>query len=283
MTGVTGNSQPVSYAAPTVAGDTAVDEILCTPASGSAFGLGATTVTCRGRDRLDREASCSFVVTLEPSVLGVKTFVAFGDSVTRGENGITGVGFTPLFVDTPNAYPTKLLGALTTDFPGQGVSVFNEGVSGEAVADGLARLPSVLASRRPGGLLLLEGYNDLLGRGQAASATVSSTLGSMVRLARTSGVPHVFVSTITPGRPGQRQINPAAIVSANALIRQMTVTEGAVLVDAYNAFVGQEAVLVENDGLHLTPAGNQLLAQLFYTTIRNRVPATVDAGILRSR
>lgn len=274
VVGVTGSAAPVSYPPPTAAGGTDVENVTCAPASGSSFSLGSTLVTCRGVDRLNREAACGFVVTLESSVLSVKTFVAFGDSVTLGENALPGVGLTPLVVDLANAYPTKLQARFDADFPGQGVKVFNEGKSGERATDAVARLPGVLTARQPGALLLLDGYNDLLNDGAAAVVPVSTALRDMVRLAKARGVAHVFVSTVTPSRPGQRQIGLSVILDANFLIRQMAAAEGAVLVDAYDAFFGQEAVLVGNDGLHLTPAGNDALASAFYDAIRTAVPAS---------
>jgi len=275
VTGVIGTGQAVTYPTPVAAGETAVDDVACAPASGSTFGLGATTVTCRAVDRLGRNASCGFVVTLSPAVLGVKTFVAFGDSVTLGENGIAGPAPIPAYIDTPNAYPTKLLTTFTTDFPGQGITVPNAGKSGERATDGVARLPSVLATYKPGGLLLLDGYNDLLNDGLSAAIPVANALGDMVRIARTAGVQHVFVSTITPSRAGSRQIPTEVILETNFRIRQMAAIEGAVLVDAYDAFFGQESTLVASDGLHPTPEGNAVLAATFYAAIRNRVPASL--------
>jgi len=275
ITGVIGAAQPVTYQAPKASGETAVEDVSCAPASGSSFSLGATTVSCRGVDRLGREASCGFVVTLKPAVLGVKKFVAFGDSVTLGENGLPVSALMPTFIDTPNAYPTRLLAQFAGDFPGQGITVPNAGKSGERATDGVARLPGVLTTEKPGGVLLLHGYNDLLNDGLAAAVPVSDALRDMVRLARTGGVPHVFVSTITPSRAGSRQIPPAAILETNFRIRQMAAAEGAVLVDAYDAFFGQESVLIGDDGLHLTPAGAEVLARTFYTAIRARVPATL--------
>jgi lysophospholipase L1-like esterase len=275
VTGVVGGSQAVTYPQPVTTGDTAFESLACTPASGSEFSLGATTVTCRGRDRLGREASCGFVVTLQPSTLGVKTFVAFGDSVTEGQNALPEPGVMPLFVDVANAYPTKLQGKFDADFPGQGITTINEGRGGERATDGVSRLAGVLAQQKPGALLLLDGYNDLLNDQQAAVQPVANAIRDMVRIARAAGVAHVFVSTITPSRPGLlRTIPSAIIVETNFLIRQVVASEGVVLVDAYDAFFGQESVLVGADGLHLTPAGNEVLAAAFYTAIRNRVPTS---------
>ena len=283
VTGVTGSSEAVNYPAPESTGDTALETLACTPASGVTFRLGDTTVTCRGRDRLGREVACGFVVTLQPAELGVQTFVAFGDSVTLGENALTGPGVIPLFVDVANAYPTRLQGKFDADFPGQGIRAINEGRGGERALEGVSRLPAVLSQHKPGGLLLLHGYNDLLIDGVPAVPNVAKALGEMVRIGRTAGVAHVFVSTITPSRAGQRQIPPATILEANFFIRQMAAAEGVVLVDAYDAFFGQESVLVGDDGLHLTPAGNEVLATSFYTAVRNRVPTSLLASPSRSR
>jgi len=281
VTGVIGTGQAVTFQAPTAAGETAVDDVACVPASGSTFSLGATTVTCRALDRLGRDASCGFVVTLAPAVLGVKTFVAFGDSVTLGENGLAGPAPVPAFIDTPNAYPTKLLATFGADFPGQGITVPNAGKSGERATDGVARLPSVLATYKPGALLVLHGYNDLLNDGLTAAIPVANALGEMVRLARAAGVAHVFVSTITPSHPGSREIPSDVILETNFRIRQMAAVEGAVLVDAYDAFFGQELTLVASDGLHLTPEGHAVMAATFYTAIRDRVPTSLLAGPAR--
>ena len=283
VTGVVTGKQEVIFPLPTAAGTTAVESIACTPASGTALPVGPTTVTCTGTDRLGRTARCGFVVTLKPSVLELASAVAFGDSVTAGENALPGVGQI-LFIDIINAYPTKLKAKFDLDFPTQGVSVINEGLSGERATDGVARLPTVLASRQPDALLLLDGYNDLLNDGVAASVPVADALRDMVRLAKADGVPFVFVATVTPSRPGIREIPIAAILQANFLITEMAAAEGVVLVDLFDAFFGQEATLVGDDGLHLTPAGNEVVAATFYSAIKATVPsmASVAPGAGRS-
>ena len=54
----------------------------------------------------------------------------------------------------------------------------------------------------------------------------------------------------------------------------MVRAEGATLVDTYPTFIGHEAEYVDQDGLHLRPAGNQALAQSFFTGIKNTVTST---------
>jgi lysophospholipase L1-like esterase len=49
----------------------------------------------------------------------------------------------------------------------------------------------------------------------------------------------------------------------------MALEEQAYLVNAFDAFTGREGELVGDDGLHLTAAGNQVLAETFYARIRS--------------
>ena len=215
-------------------------------------------------------------------LLKAMTFVAFGDSVTEGENALPLGGASLLFIDTANAYPTKLQSKLATSFPGQSAVVINEGVSNETSEDGVDRLPGVLAQHQPDGLLLLEGYNDL-GTGDPdpdAIQQVVASLQDMVQDARDAGVPYVFVSTLTPGRTGLRQRDASELLQVNALIRLMVMSEGAILVDSFNTFVGREATLVSDDGLHLTAAGNDVLAETFLSSITS---AVTSGGVVKLR
>ena len=264
--GVAGNEAAVTFPAPTLFGGAPPVAVTCTPTSGGAFPLGPTNVVCTARDSLNRQAFCAFTVTVSPSPLGADTFVAFGDSVTVGENGIT--AFRPMFVDAVNAYPTQLLSMLRGRYPSQTqINVINEGRGGERATESVSRLPSVLSRHRPQVLMMLTGFNDLLGDGTRAAQPVVDALRTNVRAAFSAGVRHVFVSTLPPSAPGKRQIDPDAIVQANALIRQFIASEGAVVVDPYPAFLGHEQELLESDGLHLKPEGNRVVAQTFFDAI----------------
>ncbi len=63
--GTTGNSTVATWPAPTV-GDNCpgIGAPTCTPASGSSFNVGVTTVTCSVADASNNTASCSFAVTV---------------------------------------------------------------------------------------------------------------------------------------------------------------------------------------------------------------------------
>jgi acyl-CoA thioesterase-1 len=185
-----------------------------------------------------------------------------------GENGITGARFRTFFVDAANAFPLQLQTMLRERYPEQPqIRVINEGRGGERATESVPRLPSVLAQHRPQVLLMLTGFNDLLGDGTPAALPVVDALRTNVREARSAGVQYVFVSTLPPSKPGKRQIDPQAIVQTNNLIRQFIPGEGAIVVDSYPAFLGREQELIESDGLHLSPEGNRAIAQAFFDAI----------------
>jgi len=266
--GVAGSQAAINFPAPTLAGGAPPVSVSCTPGSGTAFPLGPTNVVCTARDSVNRQAFCTFTVTLAPLALPVEKFVSFGDSVTSGENGITSARFRTFFVDAVNAYPLQLQTMLRDRYAAQPqISVINEGLGGERATESVSRLPSVLSRHRPQVLLILTGFNDLLGDGTSAAQPVVDALRTNVRAALSSGVRYVFVSTLPPSRPGKREIPPEAIVQANNLIRQFIPAEGAMLVDPYPAFLGREQELLESDGLHLKPEGNRVIAQAFFDAI----------------
>ena len=203
------------------------------------------------------------------------TVLAFGDSITEGQNGDPPPGACGqlLCVDVPNAYPTLLLSRLNTSYPGGEITVVNAGRGGEpAIGLGEARLPVEIAAAHPQALTLLDGANDAIG-GQSPAA-IATALRNMIRSARSAGVAHIAVSTLLPQRPGgtpPRGTAAAAIPGINDAIRPMVTSEGAILVDAYAAFVGRETTYLANDGLHVTPAGNQVLSQLFFQALAQAI------------
>jgi lysophospholipase L1-like esterase len=280
----TGPSAIVTYNAPTVTGGSAPVSVSCAPPSGSTFTVGTSTVTCTARDAQQRSESCGFAVTVQriPVVEAVR-FLAFGDSITYGVlpgcEGVTAQVFNlerdlPLLlrsVNIPASYPTKLQALLAERYTSQSPSVSNEGQPGETVQGGVTRLPGAISSNSPQVLLLQEGVNNLNGGGAAQSAVVAEGLRSMVRQARSRGIA-VFVGTLLPERAGGcRARAPALIAPTNELIRGVANTEGATLVDLYQAFAGMESTLLGIDGLHPTEAGYDRMAQTFFNAIRGKL------------
>ena len=289
--GVPGSGQPVTYPPATVTGGASPVTITCTPASGTSFNVGTTTVSCAAVDAASRQAQCSFTVTLTPMLVSVTKYVAFGDSLTEGQNGRPGL-HGERFVDVPNAYPTKLQSALNLEYPGQGITVPNYGKGGEPVGDGAnVLLQDALAKEKPGALLLLDGYNNLLNTcafgasiTDACSRAITDVgvgIRDLIRIGKRPeyGVRYIFVSTMTPpgpylGLPPDRRIGSEAIVRANTTIANMVRSEGVTLVDTYPKFIGHETEYVDQDGLHLRPAGYQALADSFFGVIKTTVTTT---------
>ncbi|HYN08531.1 MAG TPA: GDSL-type esterase/lipase family protein [Vicinamibacterales bacterium] len=268
---VTGSLKTVPYPTPTIGGGMPPVVVACTPQSGASFSLGNTTVTCTATDARRQQASCSFQVTLTAILSRASTFLAFGDSVTEGENGLEGPGAARVqWLDLDHAYPTVLQSLLKTEFPTQNIRVINEGRGGERASEGTTRLPAVLDRHRPDSVLFLEGYNDLIHDGGAAAGPIADAIRQDIRIARDRGIQFIFVSTLTPPGPGRRMLSPAAIVDTNSRIAKVVADELAVLVNPYDAFLGQESRLVA-DGLHLTPDGYHVLAEKFFAAIRDSV------------
>lgn len=278
-------TQPVTYAAPTISGGASPVTVTCDPASASDFRLGTTRVQCSATDAQSRVAMCSFNVTLTGFALSALKFGTFGDSLTAGETGRPSV--TLPFIDTPNAYPTRLQARFDEAYPDQDIVVINRGQNGDSVEATETALRIFLPRDRPDAVLLLTGYNDLTGpcgagRGgsgecEDAIDKVADVLRDCLRRVReaNTGVRYTFLSNLTPPGPsGSNRIDRAAIVHVNDRIRQLAAADGVVLVDSFSAFVGHEAEYLNVDGLHLRPAGYQALADAFFAAIKATIPQT---------
>src|SRR5207249_8952469 len=99
---------PVVYGSATAVNGKAPVTTTCTPASGSLFTIGQTTVSCTATDGLQRTDTCTlFVTVVPPPLLAATTFVAFGDSITAGESGLDSLAGGPLTIS--RFHPTVLL------------------------------------------------------------------------------------------------------------------------------------------------------------------------------
>jgi lysophospholipase L1-like esterase len=275
-----GESLAVTYPDATVVGGQPPMTKLCEPRSAEIFPIGETIVTCRVSDLQSRTDACTFTVTVElPPRVAVTRYVAFGDSISDGV-----LGFAPFAVGDPGpavGYAFKLKTLLEQRYTAQTITMTDEGVGGDDMAKGLARLPGVLSRDNPEVVMLFVGINNLNGARDAAIPGIIDGLRSMVRTTRGRGMTPLVATFLPQRRGAQRAFAVDSIVPANERVRAMVAAEGAGLVDLYQAFDGNIDTLIGPDGLHPTEAGYQKIAETFFAMIRSRFEAVPVSTSLR--
>ena len=162
--------------------------------------------------------------------------LAFGDSLTYG----TGAG-------SGESYPEVLASLL-------GRTVINAGVPGETSAQGLRRLPGVLAEHEPDLVILCHGGNDFLRR--LDQQQLAANLSAMVALIHDSGAQVVVVGVPQLG----------LFLQTAPLYEQLAETyrlpyEGEIVAD----LLGDRDL--KSDSVHPNAAGYRQLAQAVFRLI----------------
>jgi lysophospholipase L1-like esterase len=265
----------VSFPTPEATKGQSPVNVACSPASGSMFPIGQTTVTCTATDGLSRQAACQFRVTVTklPQLSRLR-YMAFGDSITAGEVTFPGstAGLTSgKQVIVPSAaYPTVLERLLRAryQFQGDQIFVFNQGVGGEKAIDARNRYFAAMSALRPDVVLILSGHNDIPTGADGAASGAANEVRIMAAEARMRGM-RVFIATPVPGRPGgNRTISTFLLVDYANRMRDVAAREGAVLVDLYAAMLPDVFRYIGVDGLHPNEAGYARIAELFFQAIQ---------------
>lgn len=276
-----GQPATVSYPAPTATGGTPPVQTACTPASGSSFPVGTSTVGCTATGSASGQtASCSFTVTVtKPPQLVVSRFMAFGDSITFGTKSDVALLWT-FFPQAPDpwAYPNQLQALLAGRYTDQTPTVPNEGWPGEFINVGLARTPGALSESAPDAVLLLHGANDLLNSpGSTTTQYIAAKLADIVRVCKGRvAANRILVANFPPqfvGDPPHRGAGWAFVPELNGRIAAVASSEGAVLVDLYAPMSADVKRYIGKDGLHPTEAGFTLMAQTFAAVIQQKFEA----------
>jgi len=212
--------------------------------------------------------------------------MAFGDSLTEGER-------TPAFwglhdPGTPGSalsYPFKLWTILRTTYTAQTIDVYNAGLGGREAASSLERerFSDMIRTYQPQLVILMHGTNDL-----NAGTPRSTIIGAMEELigdaqARDvtvflSSVPRMLPDVGNPPKGGAY----ARVPNYNEDLRRMAAEEGVTFVDIYPHITDE--MISPLDGLHLTQAGNQKLAEVYYDAIKTGYhvpPAAIIPGAAR--
>jgi lysophospholipase L1-like esterase len=273
----------VQYGTPIASGGAPAVSVTCAPASGSMFPVGTTAVRCTATDGRQRADSCTFnVVVQQPPRISLTRFVAFGDSITWGEDGrstsIVSQGSRssiqpavrlPVALTYPGVLEGKLRARYTTQI--QLLSVFNAGIPGELAGASatLTRFSALMSTRAYESVLLMEGSNDLGERDAAKIPGAINNLQTMLRDAKSRNV-RPFLATVPPMVPGrQRSLAWSLVPELNSRIRSLAVTEGVTLVDIETGFGTPFDQYIGADGLHPNEAGYAKIADLFFSILQS--------------
>jgi acyl-CoA thioesterase-1 len=222
------------------------------------------------------------VVVAVPPRLQVTSFVAFGDSITWGEDGrnpptlleesLSNLLRPTVRLPLAQTYPAVLERALHLRYTGQSPSVANEGKGGELVTDPmtLPRFSGVINGGGYGAVLIMEGANDLLVSGDASiEPAVISGLRQMILDAKSRGV-KPLLATIPPEFDGccpNRGKRHDMVPGFNNLVRMLATEQAVPLVDVYSALNTDPKLYIGFDGLHPNADGYAKIADAFFDAI----------------
>ncbi len=180
------------------------------------------------------------------------TVVAVGSSSTEG------IGAS----SPERAYPAQLEGLLRERFPDAKVAVVNRGVSGETVADNLARLQADAIDLRPDVVIWQVGTNDaLLG---VPAAELAAGLQAGIGRLRAAGADVVLLGPQPVTRPDWER----ALVPVRGLLRDVATASATPLLSRHRLMSHWLAsgrfppeALLGPDGLHMTDSSYRCLAE----------------------
>jgi len=162
------------------------------------------------------------------------------------------------------AYPGRLQAMLAERYFEQTPVVSNQGVGGEHAADGASRFVRTIRNENPDAVLLLEGVNDISALGDRGASNALAAMDTMMKEARNRRVA-VFLATLPPERDGSTKgLSKSLLDRYNEDLRRLARGEGAVVVDLARDL---DVTFVGADGLHLTEAGYERVAALFFQAI----------------
>ena len=206
--------------------------------------------------------------------------VCFGDSITQG--------------DATGGYVELLRNFLTAGYPERNIRVANAGIGGNRTPDLLARLEKDVTARRPNAVLINIGVNDVgwgfdefnprreypdgdgpLGIPLPAYEANLSELADRLREGTDAEI--IFA---TPTILGEDINNPESLRNVRlkdyvAAMRRVAEAKGALLAPTHEQFTatlraGKSAnpdFRLTTDGVHMTPAGNAVLALTILGTL----------------
>lgn len=170
------------------------------------------------------------LITLFSTTLMAKSIVILGDSISAGYGLEAGKGWVTLLQQKFNKNDKSY-------------TIFNESISGDTTAGGLARIDNVLSRHNPDIVLLELGANDGL-RGLSPKL-MKSNLAQMIKISQKAGAKVLLLSMRIPPNYGKRYVDMFYKVYPQ-LAKEMNIP--------YVPFILEEVALVkemmQKDGLH---------------------------------
>lgn len=172
----------------------------------------------------------------------INKVICIGDSITEGTCAPAGA-----------PYPSRLASLC-------GKTVVNAGVCGEKSAATATRAPGLLAAEQPGYMCLLIGANDATIQNNPNPSLVGNNVRTIIRAAKAQQTVPIVGTLLPMYRDHSIYNNNASRISD--VIRQVVREEGAILVDLQGEFWTDDS-LIQNDGIHPTSMGTQIIAAAF--------------------
>jgi lysophospholipase L1-like esterase len=199
-------------------------------------------------------------------ILGVERVLAFGNSITEGES--TGLGFRlhdPATPGIPTSYPFKLQELIDGRYTDQDIHVFNGGRGGERATEAMDRLVELLDDLDPQVMILMTGVNDL--NSALPFGQIIGAIEDLIAEAQSRGV-IVLLSTLPRQVEGGRKADAYLLIEPfNAELADVAEDEGIALIDIHPHLTEQ---YITPDGIHVTEAGDELLASLYFEALMTR-------------
>lgn len=184
---------------------------------------------------------CVVIMALISPMLMAKSIVILGDSISAGHGIDVSQGWVALV--------QKKLNDSQRDF-----ILYNDSISGDTSAGGLARIDQVLSQRKPSVLILELGGNDGL-RG-LSPALMKSNLAEIIRRAQHAHAKVLLLGIKIPPNYGKRYIEMFYNVYPQ-LAKEMHVSAIPFLLED----VALTAELMQSDGLHPNTQAQPILAE----------------------
>lgn len=175
------------------------------------------------------------------------------------------------------------------------ISVINKGFGGDNTIDGLARIKKDVLAYNPNHFIILFGFNDALWHPIKflPLKNFRSNLREMVAVTKKSGIEHIVLLTLFPVIEKyirkRHPTHPAKDINAyiegfNQVILEVATESGIMVVNLKNLITmhggasEDKSCMIRNvfnsgaeDGVHLTPEGYRLMAELIYDAIKQKI------------